>query len=171
VVDLDATFGQQFLDIAVGQAVTQVPAHRDRDHLPREAVAGRSRRSRPWADHPASLRQPDDHPQRNSADPPKRDALLADSLASDGVYLDNSYRADGPQALSTLIQTFMTESLPGGSIVLITNVDAHDGFARFSWAANDASGIEVLIGTDFVQFNHDGLIEKIVGFYGPLTSP
>ena len=34
VVNLDATFGQQFLDIAVEQAVTQVPAHRDRDHLP-----------------------------------------------------------------------------------------------------------------------------------------
>ena len=44
VIDLDAAFGQQFLDVAVGQSVAQVPAHRDRDRLPREAVARRRRR-------------------------------------------------------------------------------------------------------------------------------
>jgi hypothetical protein len=32
-VDLDAALGEQFLDVAVGQPVAQVPAHRDRDHL------------------------------------------------------------------------------------------------------------------------------------------
>jgi hypothetical protein len=41
VVDLDSTLGQQLLHIAVGQAVAQVPTHRHRDHLRREAVAGR----------------------------------------------------------------------------------------------------------------------------------
>jgi hypothetical protein len=38
VIDLDVALGQQLLHIAVGQAVTQVPAHRDRDHLTREPV-------------------------------------------------------------------------------------------------------------------------------------
>ncbi|HET9897613.1 MAG TPA: hypothetical protein VFQ44_22005 [Streptosporangiaceae bacterium] len=37
----DAALGQQFLNVAVGQAVTQVPADRDRDHLPREATVDR----------------------------------------------------------------------------------------------------------------------------------
>jgi hypothetical protein len=46
VVDLDAALGQQLLDIAVGQPVAQVPAHRDRDHLSREAVTSRRRRHR-----------------------------------------------------------------------------------------------------------------------------
>jgi hypothetical protein len=32
VVDLDAALGQQFLHVAVGQAVAEVPADRDRDH-------------------------------------------------------------------------------------------------------------------------------------------
>src|SRR6478735_8968969 len=44
VVDLDAALGQQFLDIAVGQAVAQIPAHRDADHLPRKPIASRRRR-------------------------------------------------------------------------------------------------------------------------------
>jgi hypothetical protein len=36
VVDLDTTFGQQLLDVAVGQAVAQVPADREHDHFGRE---------------------------------------------------------------------------------------------------------------------------------------
>jgi hypothetical protein len=40
VIDSDAAFGQQFLDAAVGQAVPEVPAHRHRDQLAREAISG-----------------------------------------------------------------------------------------------------------------------------------
>jgi hypothetical protein len=40
VVDLDAAFVEQFLDIALRQAVAQVPAHRHHDHLGRESEAG-----------------------------------------------------------------------------------------------------------------------------------
>jgi hypothetical protein len=35
VVDGDATLGQQFFDVAVGQPVAQIPAHRHGDHLTR----------------------------------------------------------------------------------------------------------------------------------------
>ena len=34
VIDGDAALGEQFLDVPVGQSVAQVPADRDRDHLP-----------------------------------------------------------------------------------------------------------------------------------------
>jgi hypothetical protein len=33
VVDLDAAFGEQFFDVAEGQAETQVPADRQHDHV------------------------------------------------------------------------------------------------------------------------------------------
>jgi hypothetical protein len=33
VIDADATLGEQLFDVAVGQAVTQVPAHRHCDHI------------------------------------------------------------------------------------------------------------------------------------------
>jgi hypothetical protein len=52
MVDLDAAFGEQLLDVAVRQRETQVPAHREDDHLGWEAEAseGRSRDgSRKWA--------------------------------------------------------------------------------------------------------------------------
>jgi hypothetical protein len=43
VVDLDAALGQQLLDPRVGQAVAQVPADGDRDHLRREPKPGKRR--------------------------------------------------------------------------------------------------------------------------------
>jgi hypothetical protein len=39
VVHGDAALGQQLLDVAVGQAVAQVPADRDSDDLPRKPEA------------------------------------------------------------------------------------------------------------------------------------
>jgi hypothetical protein len=45
MVDLDAPLGQQFLDIAVGEAEPQVPADRQDDDLGREAEAGEGRPS------------------------------------------------------------------------------------------------------------------------------
>jgi hypothetical protein len=45
MVDLDAAFSEQFFDVAVGQAIAQIPAHRDRDHLAREVLASRSGRA------------------------------------------------------------------------------------------------------------------------------
>ena len=39
VIHGDAALGKQLLNVAVGQAVPQVPADRDRDHLPRKPEA------------------------------------------------------------------------------------------------------------------------------------
>ena len=39
-VDFDAAFGEQLLDVAVGQPEAQVPAHGQRDDLRREAEPG-----------------------------------------------------------------------------------------------------------------------------------
>jgi hypothetical protein len=40
VVDLDPSLGEEFLDVAVGQPVAQVPAHRHHDHLGRKPANG-----------------------------------------------------------------------------------------------------------------------------------
>ena len=53
VVDLDAALGEQLLDVAVGQRVAQIPAHRDLDHLAGESVVSGTRRRR--NSHPQSL--------------------------------------------------------------------------------------------------------------------
>jgi predicted amidophosphoribosyltransferase len=59
VIDLDAALGEQLLNITVGQALPQIPPHRDRDHLAREPIPGRSgRQARPRGDHPIIVLAP-----------------------------------------------------------------------------------------------------------------
>ena len=55
VVNGDAALGQQFLDVPVGQAVAQVPADRERDHLRRVPKARRDGGRARWG-HRISLR-------------------------------------------------------------------------------------------------------------------
>jgi hypothetical protein len=43
VIDLDPAFGQDLLQVAVGQTEAQIPAHRQQDHLSWEPVAGEGR--------------------------------------------------------------------------------------------------------------------------------
>ncbi len=40
VIDFDASFGEEFFDVSAGQAVAEVPAHGQQDHLGREPVPG-----------------------------------------------------------------------------------------------------------------------------------
>lgn len=66
MINLDAAFREQFFDVAIGQAVTQIPAHRNRDHLTREPIASRSGRFEDRSAHPLSLQGSDPISQRNS---------------------------------------------------------------------------------------------------------
>ena len=65
VIDDHATLGEQLLDVAVGQAVAQVPPDRDRDHLAREPEPC-ERRHRTRRSHQAILAS-NGIQQRNSA--------------------------------------------------------------------------------------------------------
>jgi hypothetical protein len=42
VIDLDPAFGQDLLQVALGQTEPHIPAHRQPDHLSREPVAGKT---------------------------------------------------------------------------------------------------------------------------------
>ena len=39
VVDFDTAFNEELFDVSVGESVTEVPAHREHDHLRREPIA------------------------------------------------------------------------------------------------------------------------------------
>jgi len=68
VVNLDAAFGKEFFDIAIRQAVAEVPAHGEQDHLWRKPAAGkRSGPSKAAAIHSHTLVGPHPIRQRNGA--------------------------------------------------------------------------------------------------------
>jgi integrase family protein with SAM-like domain len=87
VIDGDSALGQQLLNVPAGQAIAQVPADRDRDHLTREPETskdrGRARRS-----HRTSLRPPTDRPTQQC--PP---GSLADPMKSQFRYRATGFEA------------------------------------------------------------------------------
>jgi len=59
---------------------------------------------------------------------------------------------------------------PGSIVKRTSNVDGHHECARFAWHVVQADGTPLPEGIDFLEINDDGKIQRIVGFFGPLTS-
>src|SRR6266496_6469249 len=82
VIDGDTALGQQLPDISVGQSIPQVPADRDRDHLPWNRKPAKTEDE----DEPDDITAPVSRPPRSTNatvpvscpdGPPFRDLLLA----------------------------------------------------------------------------------------------
>jgi hypothetical protein len=98
-------------------------------------------------------------------DPEKRLALLEQSWADDGVFHDPQGRVEGRQALADHIGTFQV-AMAGHRIDATTGVHAYDQYARFGWKMYGPENNELLEGVDFCEFDTDGRIKLIVGFWG-----
>ncbi len=59
------------------------------------------------------------------------------------------------------------EQFQGFSIDQSTGIDVHHQSFRFGWEMKDPSGNTVTPGIDYGEFDSDGHITKIVGFFGP----
>ena len=103
----------------------------------------------------------------NETDAEKREHLLEKGFAPDGTYIDPAGKANGRQELSTMIAGFL-DNRPGSTIEIDSEIDEHDGYARFTWVAKDADGNAFLPGMDFATFAPDGRVAQIVGFFGPI---
>lgn len=99
-------------------------------------------------------------------DEAKRRELLEVAWAEDGTYLDPSGRADGREALVAHIAGFQ-KMFADHQMLPASGLDHHDRYLRFAWKLLDPSGNEMLEGVDFGEFDGDGRISRIVGFFGP----
>jgi hypothetical protein len=100
-------------------------------------------------------------------DPAARRALLERCWAVDGVYCDPLGRATGRDGLADHIGGFQAEQ-PGARLEVVTGVDEHDGWLRFGWHLRAPDGSVALEGTDFGELDGDGVLRRIIGFFGPL---
>ena len=76
-------------------------------------------------------------------------------------------RFRGRQAVLDRINGFAAR-FPGAKVDITTNVDEHNGFARYGWRIVDEEGKAVLEGVDVVERGLDGRLQKVVMFFGPL---
>ena len=103
----------------------------------------------------------------NEPDAEKRKALLETAWTEKGTYTDPSADVDGRDALVAHIGRFRSNpQFKGYSIVQASEIDFHHQVFRFEWEMKDASGNTVTAGMDYGEFNEDGAIVKIVGFFG-----
>ncbi len=104
----------------------------------------------------------------NEPDTEKRAALLQSAWTENGTYTDPTAHVEGRDALVAHIGGFLSDpQFKGASLQQKSEIDFHHHTFRFEWTMNDASGNPIVVGMDYGEFNDDGAITKIVGFFGP----
>jgi len=104
----------------------------------------------------------------NEPEEAKRRELLTDHWTSAGTYTDPSGHAEGLEGLVTHIGGFLDNpQFKGFAIVRTSGIDIHHQSFRFTWEMRNASGQVLTAGIDYGEFDDQGLITKIVGFFGP----
>lgn len=97
-----------------------------------------------------------------------RRELLGAVWADSGTYTDPTVHLAGVDALVAHISTVLAHR-PGAKVLRTSFVDEHHGLARFAWRVVQADGSLLPEGIDFAEVSADGRIQRIVGFFGPLS--
>ena len=100
----------------------------------------------------------------NERDPKRRRDLIANTRCEDGIYRDAHRHSEGHAAIDAMIDVAQRQ-FPGYRVALKSGIEAHNGYARFSWAAGGTSDAPLYLGgTDFVVAADDGRLKSVVGF-------
>jgi hypothetical protein len=97
----------------------------------------------------------------------RRAALIARAWSPNGELIDPPFDGAGHEAISALAAAAQAH-YPGHTFRLASGVDLQHRFGRYLWELVDGSGTTMLSGTDFVEFDTDGTLRRVVGFFGPL---
>ena len=88
--------------------------------------------------------------------------------AKDGTYTDPTADVHGREALVQHIGAFASNpQAKNFSIEQASGIDVHHKVLRFAWEMRNAEGKVITPGMDYGEFNDEGKITKIVGFFGP----
>ncbi|MBZ0217225.1 MAG: nuclear transport factor 2 family protein [Fimbriimonadaceae bacterium] len=96
----------------------------------------------------------------------QRLACLDAVWAADGRYRDPTCDITGRAALSDLIAKTQT-AFPDSEIVILSRIDTHRDWFRFSWALQSREGKRFVEGIDIGVLSDNGQITEITGFFSP----
>ena len=102
----------------------------------------------------------------NEKDETARSALLARCWSDRGRYVDPNVDLEGRHALAQHIAKVQA-SRPGARLEFVSGIDVHHNVVRFLWRLVRADGTRGDISIDFGEVDEDGLLVRIVGFFGP----
>jgi len=100
----------------------------------------------------------------NERDPQTRRALIAKTWTDDGVYIDAHRRGIGHDQIDAMIAG-VQERFAGYRFGLVSGIEAHHSYVRFTWAAGGAAEAPLYFrGTDFAIRADDGRLQSVAGF-------
>ena len=102
-------------------------------------------------------------------DPATRAELLAAVWAPTGALFDPPFEGEGLDAIAAMTDVVLTH-YAGHTFHRTTDVDAHHTFGRYGWELVAPDGTVAVTGTDIVEFDAEGRLTRIVGFFGPLPN-
>jgi hypothetical protein len=103
----------------------------------------------------------------NASELNERRGLLDAALTDDCEMLEPRGRFVGREAILERITGF-AERFPGATVEITTNIDEHNGFARYGWKITDRGGGPLLEGIDVVERAGDGRLGRVIMFFGDL---
>jgi len=100
----------------------------------------------------------------NERDAKRRRELIAKTWTEDGTYLDAHRHGAGHEGIDAMIGQAQ-EQFPGYQLRLVSGIETHNGYVRFSWAAGGMAQAPLyLAGTDFAAISSDGRLRAVTGF-------
>jgi hypothetical protein len=99
------------------------------------------------------------------ADPAVRTELIAAAWAETGSLIDPPFDGTGRDGIAAMAETVLTH-YAGHTFRRTTEVDTHHQFGRYGWALVGPDGAVAVSGTDYIEFDDDGRLVRIVGFFG-----
>lgn len=99
--------------------------------------------------------------------PSSRARLIAATWTSDGVLIDPPLTARGHEELTQQADALLS-LYPGAKFQRTSELDMHQGYARYSWDLIASSGERLISGFDVAQQSPDGKLSMVIGFFGPL---
>lgn len=107
----------------------------------------------------------------NEPDAARRRNLVARAWAEDGTYVDGARDGRGHDEISAMIGKAQ-EHFPGYRLQLVSGIETHHDYVRFSWAAGGTADAPLYIkGTDFAVLGNDGRLKSVVGFVDAAPAP
>lgn len=107
----------------------------------------------------------------NERDPARRKALVAKTWTDAGTYVDAHRHGEGHDGIDAMIRVAQ-DRFPGYQVHLISKIEAHHSYVRFSWSAGGVPGAPLyLAGTDVFVVADDGRLQSVVGFVDAAPAP
>jgi SnoaL-like protein len=100
----------------------------------------------------------------NERNPERRRDLVVKTWTEDGSYVDAHRKGTGHDSIDAMLAETQ-DQFPGYRLNLVSGIEAHNDFARFSWAAGGTPEAPLYLGgTDFLTLASDGRIKSVAGF-------